>query len=125
MGKPSLEEFEKACYKFAGIKTDIGKSFGVTRQTIHNWSKEDVDFENALKQGNVRLVDLAVKGLADKLEEGSERSILYTLDRLAREKGFGKVVTTVDKSKLHDQFDDMTEDEILKEMEDSRKRISE
>lgn len=121
--KPSLKVFKTAVEKYAGVKTEIGLAFGVSRQTVHNWCTTDPEFKAEIDKGNDTLLDLAKKSLKYLLEHNSERATLYTLDRLGRKDGFGQLIQIQDKSKLDEQLDEMSDDQILEELENSRRRI--
>ena len=92
--------------------TDVAKACSVSRQSVHNWINKDPEFKEAMDNGNDILVDLAVSGLKHHLEQKSEKTIHYTLDRLARDKGFGKLIKIQDQSKFEDQFDEMSDSEL-------------
>lgn len=122
--KPSSKKLVELAKIYAGCMQDIADACGVSRQTVWNWKTSDPKFREALAEGNDHLVDLAKSGLRHHLEQKSEKSIHYTLDRLGRKEGFGLMLQVTDKSKLDEQLDEMTDDEIIKEMERSRDRIA-
>lgn len=121
--KPTLKKLIELAGVYAGCVGDIAKACKVTRQTVHAWQQEHAEFKEAIANGNDVLVDLALAGLKYQLEQKSERSVHYTLDRLARNKGFGMMLQVTDKSKLDEQLDSMSEADIIAEMERSRERI--
>ena len=122
--KPSLKKLLELAETYAGCVNDIAAACNVYRSTIYEWKQKHPEFKEACENGNDILVDLALKGLKDLLAKGSEKSVHYTLDRLARDKGFGMLLQVRDKSKLDDQLEEMTDEEILEKMEKSRKRIN-
>ena len=121
--KPSLNKLIELAGTYAGCVTDIANACGVSRQAVNDWQNKHPEFKEAIANGNDVLVDLALTGLKHLLEQKSERTVHYTLDRLARNKGFGMMLQVTDQSKLDEQLDAMSEDDILKEMERSRERI--
>lgn len=121
--KPTLKKLLELAETYAGCVNDIALACKVNRKTIYEWKQKHPEFKEACENGNDVLVDLALKGLKDLLAKGSEKSVHYTLDRLARDKGFGMLLQVRDKSKLDDQLEEMTDEEILAKMEQSRKRI--
>lgn len=121
--KPTLKKLLELAVTYAGCVSDIAKACGVARQTVHDWQQKHPEFKEAIANGNDVLVDLALTGLKHLLEQKSERTVHYTLDRLARNKGFGMMLQVSDKSKLDEQLDGMSDEDILKEMERSRERI--
>lgn len=110
--KPSKKALLELAVKYAGVVTDIAESCGVTRKTIYNWMDKDPEFKAQMDDQNTVLVNLAIKGLRHNLENNSERSVMYTLDRLARDKGFGQLVKVQDKSKFEDQFNELSDAEL-------------
>jgi hypothetical protein len=121
--KPTLKKLIELAEIYAGCVNDIATACNVTRQTIHGWQQKHPEFKEAIASGNDALVDLAKAGLRYHLEQKSEKTIHYTLDRLGRKEGFGMMLQVTDKSKLDEQLDGMTEAEILAEMEKSMLRI--
>jgi transposase len=122
--KPTLKKFKEAVEQYGGCISDIAKAMKVSRGTVHNWINGDPEFKNEIEKGNDVLLDLAKSALKSLLENKSERAVLYTLDRLGRKEGFGQFIQIQDKSKLDEQLDEMSNDEILAEMERSRQRIA-
>lgn len=121
--RPALKTLLELSKKYAGCKTDMAAALGCTRQALYNWEEVYPDFKKANESHNDVLVDLAIEGLKYHLEKKSEKTIQYTLDRLAKNRGFGHLIQITDKSKIDDQLDQMTDDEIISEIEKSRKRI--
>ncbi len=124
MKKPSKAKLLELARTYAGCRQDVANACGVTRQTVHNWMGAVPEFKEAMDDGNNVLVDLALTGLKHLLEQKSERSVHYTLDRLARDKGFGMMLQVRDKSKVDEQLDEMSDEEIMAEMERSRSRVA-
>lgn len=121
--KPTLKKLLELAETYAGCVGDIAEACKVNRNSVTNWKNAHPEFKQACENGNDILVDLALKGLRNLLEKNSEKATLYTLDRLARDKGFGMLLQVRDKSKLDDQLEEMTDEEIVAKMEQSRKRI--
>lgn len=114
--KPSSKKLVELARHYAGVRKDIAKACGTTRQSIHNWMQKDEAFRNAMNDPeltNDLLVDLAVKGLKHHLKKKSERSIHYTLDRLARDRGFGQYITTKTIDSVESKLKDKTDEELL------------
>ena len=57
MRKPNFDEFEDAIRKTGGNLTQTAGILGVTRQTIHNWIREDEMFKAAVKDARMKLFD--------------------------------------------------------------------
>lgn len=121
--KPSKKVLLALVEETGGVVLDMAKSCGVARSVVYYWINKDADLKQAIEDSRDILVDLARAGLKKKLEDGSEKSIHYVLSTLGRRQGFGNLITIQDKSKLEDQMDEMSDEDILAEMEDSRRRI--
>ena len=58
MRKPSLDEFEDAIRKTGGNLSQTAGLLGVTRQTVHNWVREDGEFKSVVQDSRKKLFDL-------------------------------------------------------------------
>ena len=114
--KPSIEKLVETAEIYAGVVTDVAKALGKTRQTVYTWMEEEPEFKEAMNYDNDLLVDLSMQGLRYHLEQKSEKSIHYTLDRLARNKGFGLHVKHQDKNKVDEQLAEMSNEELIEHM---------
>jgi len=121
--KPSLTKFKNAVEKYGGCKVDIAKAFKTSRQTVHNWCVNDPEFKEEIDKGNDVLLDLAKSSLKYHLEKRDVKVTTYTLDRLGRREGFGNFIQIQDKSKIDEQLDGMSDEQIMIEIQESRKRI--
>jgi len=121
--KPSTKKLLEAVEHYSGCTMDIARACGVSRGTIYNWRQKDKEFDEAMKKGNDILLDLAKEGLKHLLVNKSEKAILYTLDRLGRKDGYGMMVQVQDKSKLDEQLSNMSDADIMAEMERNLNRI--
>lgn len=121
--KPSKRMLIAMAKEYAGVITDMAKSYGCSRQAMAKWCKGDPDIKDAMEEGRDVLVDLAKSGLKHHLEKFSEKSIHYTLDRLARHQGFGQHLTVKDKSKFDESLDELTDDELMEKLNRDQERI--
>lgn len=110
--KPSKSLLIELAIHYAGVVTDIAESCGVSRMTVYRWMDKDPQFKEQMDNQNTVLVNLALKGLRHGLENNSEKLITYTLDRLARDKGFGNMIKIQDASKFEDQFAELSDKEL-------------
>ena len=122
--KPTIEKLVETAEIYAGVVTDVAKALGKTRQTVYTWMKEEPEFKEAMNYDNDLLVDLSMQGLRYHLEQKSEKSIHYTLDRLARNKGFGLHVKTTNKNKVDEQLAEMTDQELMDHMAEVNEKIA-
>lgn len=111
--KPPKKQLLQLAEIFAGNMSDIARACGKSRQCVKQWKDKDPAFKEAIDAGNVRFVDLALTGLKYHLINKSEKSIHYTLDRLARDKGFGRLIKIQDKSKFEDQFEELSTEDLI------------
>lgn len=111
--KPSKKKLKQLIETYGGIKTDIAKACNVSRQSVHNWINSDEDLKQMVENMKDELVDLAKKGLKHHLEQQSEKTIHWTLERLARQDGFGKVVQVKDTTNFQDALNEMTDEELM------------
>lgn len=122
--KPSRKKLVELIQLHGGILTDMAESCGVSRQSVHAWIKKDPTLKNEIDDARDLFVDLAKKGLKYHLEQQSEKTIHFTLDRLAQKEGFGKLIQIKDKSKFEDQFDDLSDEELEAMLKDRTDRLT-
>jgi len=82
--KAFLVAFEKNY----GIITKTCKEVGITRDTFYHWKKEDPDFAKAIEEQDDKTGDFVESELYKKIQEGSERSILFYLKYKGRKRGY-------------------------------------
>lgn len=102
--KPSLDEFEDAIKSTAGNISDAAVLLHVTRQTVHNWLKEDEDFKSIVDDSRkkmfdrcldtARLLALGVPKVKDGkfcgwVERPDSGILRYMLQTLGKDEGFG------------------------------------
>lgn len=121
--KPTKKKLIELAFTYAGVQKDVAEACHVVRQTVAQWQLKDPAFDLAMKSGNDVLVDLSISGLLHHLQEKSEKSIHFTLDRLAREKGFGKMIQIKDRSKFEEQLAEMSEEEMKQHFDEQMERI--
>lgn len=105
--KPSLDEFQEQLRKSGGNLTKTAMLFGVTRQTVWGWTKQDPEFEQALKDERKRVFDkcldvsyavaLGIPKIDSKTqtmigweEKPDGQMLRYLLSTLGRDEGFGE-----------------------------------
>lgn len=109
MSKPSLDEFEDAIRKAGGNLSVTAGMLGVTRQTIHNWVKEDQAFKSVVIDARKRVFDkcldtayaiaMGVPIVDEKTgrflgwrEKPDSTMLRYLLSILGRDEGFSERV---------------------------------
>lgn len=121
--KPSSAKLVELAYTYAGVIQDIAAACNVSRVSVNNWKNKDEKFREALKNGNDCLVDLALNGLKHHLENKSEKSIHYTLDRLARDKGFGMLIQQKVTNYVEEKLKDKTDEELIEYAKEQQLKI--
>lgn len=109
MKKPSLDEFEEYIRRTGGNLSQTAGLFGVSRQTVHNWIREDQDFKNAVQDSRKKLfdqcldaarilalgvphIDPASGQVLGWKEKPDGQMLRYLLSTLGRDEGFGESV---------------------------------
>ncbi len=102
--KPFLEEFRKVLNETNGSLTNAAAMLGCTRQTIWKWTKDDPDFDTAVKESRKKILDRCIttaQALAfgiPEMEDGKvvgwkerpEPNMLrFFMQTLGRDEGFG------------------------------------
>lgn len=121
--KPSKKKLLELIKFHCGIVVDIAKAIKVPRQTVHRWIAKDPELKQAIETGRDELIDLAKSGLKKNIIDGNERSIIYLLGTLGRKQGFGNVIQVQNRDRLDEHLDEMTDDEIVEAMDESRRRL--
>ena len=109
MRKPSLDEFEDAIRKTGGNLSQTAGLLGVTRQTVHNWVREDGEFKSVVQDSRKKLfdqcldvarivalgvpyIDPATGHILGWKEKPDGQMLRYLLSTLGRDEGFGESV---------------------------------
>ncbi len=104
--KPSLDEFEEAVRKTGGNLSQTAGLFGVTRQTVHNWIKEDPEFKSVVNDSRKKLFDKcldaarilalgipkinpATNEIVGWAEKPDGQMLRYLMSTLGKDEGFG------------------------------------
>lgn len=103
--KPDISKFREVLRKSGGNLTKVAATFHVTRKTVYDWAKSDIEFKDAITDERGALVDeclvsarVLALGIPEKDENGNfigwrERPdgymIRYLLSTLGRKEDFG------------------------------------
>lgn len=75
-----------------GIITTAAASLKINRKTIQRRLLDNEDLRKSYDEIKEANIDRAESRLFDLIEKGDRRAITYYLDRVARHRGYGKVV---------------------------------
>lgn len=104
--KPSLDEFEKAVRQTGGNLSATAGLLQVTRQTVHNWIKEDPEFKGVVNDSRKKLFDKcldaarilalgipkinpATNEIVGWAEKPDGQMLRYLMSTLGKDEGFG------------------------------------
>jgi hypothetical protein len=88
-GRKALREAIKGS---RGIKTEVARALGCSRQTVDTYLKRYPDLEAQLVSERETLVDLAESKLAVLIEHLDVRAIMFALETLGKKRGYTKRV---------------------------------
>jgi hypothetical protein len=74
--------------KNLGIVSTACKEVGISRETFYKYLRNDPEFKSKVDEINEITLDFAESQLLKKIEEGSERSILFYMKYKARKRGY-------------------------------------
>ncbi len=77
-----------ALEKNLGIISISCKEAQVSRASYFNWMKNDEDFKKAVDEINEGVIDFVENQLYKKIEQGSEKSILFYMKYKGRKRGY-------------------------------------
>ncbi|MRJ06239.1 MAG: hypothetical protein C6I01_01805 [Epsilonproteobacteria bacterium] len=90
--KEVMERLIEELKNNGGVVIDACRAVGVGKTTFYRWQKEDEEFrkkvEEAVELGNLELIDLGVKTLKQKIEEGDLTATIFVLKTLGKRRGF-------------------------------------
>lgn len=130
--KPKLKKFTEVAKAHGGNKTEIAKTFGVSRMTVNRWCNDDPDFHAVIENERKSMFDdclvagyrlaLGVPILDDEgnlkgwKEKPDQKMVQYLLSTLGRDEGFGERLDLTTNGK--DITTDKTVDELKAEMDE-------
>lgn len=84
----SNEQIKEALDKSHGIALIAARRLGIHRNTLAYWIEEDEDLKKHYKAGKESLIDLAESKFVQNIKAGKEKSILFALSTLGKERGY-------------------------------------
>ena len=122
--KPTKAHFLKTIALKYGIIKDIAEAYKVDRRTIYRWRDSDEDFKEAIKNGKDRVIDLAESKFIENINAGKEKTIIFALETIGKNRGYTRLVETRDRSKLEDQFDGLSDDDLEAMLKERMDRLT-
>ena len=127
--KPHNDVIIEALKRSGGIITEASERLKVARKTLYEWMEKEPELKEYQQFEKENLIEIARKGLKDKLLEGSEKSLHFVLERLDKKSGFSNRVeiTGKDGEALHPQinYTDLSEQTLRELTEKHRPSESE
>ena len=121
----SNERIIKAIKESYGIITNTARRLKIARQTLHDWINEDEELKNAVKHARENdLKDLIEDALVKNIKKGKEASIIFASKTQLRNRGYQERIEVTDKSKLDDQIQQASEQDLLDMMAKLQKKIN-
>jgi hypothetical protein len=84
----SRRALREAIYKSRGIKLNVAKTLGCSRQTVDNYLARWPDLQPVLDAQREELLDLAENKLVALINRGDVRSVIFALSTLGKERGY-------------------------------------
>ena len=121
----SNERIIKAIKESYGIITNTARRLKVSRQALHEWINEDEELKNAVKHARENdLKDLIEDALVKNIKKGKEASIIFASKTQLRNRGYQERIEVTDKSKLDDQIQQASEQDLLDMIAKLQKKIN-
>lgn len=114
----------KAFIKNRGIIGATAATLKVDRSTLYKWMDDTPALKTAQQDARSSFVDKAESKLADNVDAGDMKAIIYTLNTLGRDRGYGQRIIISDKSDLEEAIDNASDAEILQMIQEKNRRIA-
>jgi hypothetical protein len=92
MSKQQPDKYKKnlliALRNHAGLITPACNEVGISRQQYYYYLKNDKDFKEAVEDIHEETIDFVESKLLEKIEQGSERSILFFMKYRGKKRGY-------------------------------------
>jgi hypothetical protein len=84
------EAFLEALKKTMGIITAATEMVGISRRTYYDWMRDDLEFKEAVEEGEERRLDFAEGKLFKNIEGGDMSAIKFYLEAHGEKRGYGR-----------------------------------
>lgn len=93
--KVTMERFKRAIVGTFGVKSDIAKRMGVTRQAVYKFCRDNPDAAEMIAQARGELGDLAETAMITRIRDGDGMMIKLALQMTGRFVDSKKIDNTV------------------------------
>lgn len=119
------ERIKKAFKDCYGIVTDTAKKLRISRETLRQYMLENPELRQAqIDARQNEFKDLIEGALVKNIKAGKEASIIFASKCQLQDRGYKERLEITDKSKIEDQLDDASDEELLQIIADANRRIN-
>lgn len=119
------EQIKEALIKAKGMLSIAARSLGCSARTVRNYMSRFPELSEVRWEAKIEIIDMAEVALFKNIKAGKEASVIYALNQLGRDRGYGKRLQAPDmdappptpsgdagEQKVKIKLDDDTEIEI-------------
>tara|TARA_R110000744_G_scaffold195512_1_gene314534 strand:+ start:674 stop:1063 length:390 start_codon:yes stop_codon:yes gene_type:complete len=108
----TVEDITNIVVDSFGILTNAAKKLGVSRQTLHQWIRDEPKLSESLTESEHKYKDYIESKLIANIKAGKERTILYVAGCKLRDRGYGLKVNIRQETGIAEDLDELNEDEL-------------
>ena len=86
--RPANHIIIKAIEKAGGLIKPTARALNVSRKSVYNWIEKDPELQEAKRQAEESMLDMAEGALYTNVQEGREASIFFLLKTKGKERGY-------------------------------------
>lgn len=90
MAKPKAAELIARIEQYRGNVSAVARSYGVSRQAVHNWINASSTAQQALHDARESMLDTAESMLYKKIVDGDNTMIIFLLKTQGKERGYSE-----------------------------------
>ena len=118
------KRFLRALETSLGVKTPAARRINVDPSTVYRWIKEDPEFAEAVRLVEEQALDFTESHLFQQIADNNPTSTIFHLKTKGKHRGWVERMEVADKSKVEDQLESMSNDEILGLIQDLTKKLN-
>jgi len=120
-GGSSLQHNKKAMLqaleKNLGVVTTSAKAAGIDRATHYRWMQKDPAYKQLVEELSNVALDFAESQLHQQIKSGNASSTIFYLKTKGKKRGYTERMEVVDRSKVDENLEDMSNDELMELMQ--------